>query len=124
MDLIKLLQMFTGGGSVKGAAQGAMSKQGMPMQSMSRQVFRTAVPMQAQTPTRSVTPGYEEAAKNYEAAFDRGDYNSPYIIGQDPKNFGYAEDIMPAQTVAKNNRSGVYSRQPSPALLDFFKLRR
>ena len=42
---------------------------------------------------RIVTPGYEEAARNYEAAFSRGDLNSPYIIGQDPKNFGYAEDI-------------------------------
>jgi hypothetical protein len=47
-----------------------------------------------QRPTqRQVAPGYEQAAMNYEDAFKRGDINSPSIIGQDPKNFGYAEDI-------------------------------
>jgi hypothetical protein len=48
---------------------------------------------------RKVTPGYEEAARRYESAFDRGDYNSPDVIGQDPKNFGY-----PPEQKANTNR--------------------
>lgn len=135
--------MFTGSGSVKGAAQGAMSKQVMPMQPMSRQMSRAAVPMQTQMPTRSITPGYEEAARNYESAFNSGDYNSPYIIGQDPKNFGYAEDVgqysdqpsiyatsggrkiqIPAKAMIRDGQPGGYSRRPSNQLLDSFKLRR
>ena len=43
--------------------------------------------------TGMVKPGYEQAARDYESAFQRGDFNSPYIIGQDPANFGYPEDI-------------------------------
>ena len=66
------------------------SKDGMPSgYSKARPILQNNV----QPRGRIVTPGYEEAARNYEAAFSRGDLNSPYIIGQDPKNFGYAEDI-------------------------------
>lgn len=34
----------------------------------------------------------DRAAQRYEAAFNKGDLNSPDVIGVDPKYFGYAED--------------------------------
>lgn len=43
-------------------------------------------------PRRRIVPGYASAAQRYESAFDRGDLNSPDIIGVDPKNFGYPAD--------------------------------
>jgi len=33
------------------------------------------------------------AEQRYNSAFDRGDLNSPDIIGVDPAQFGYAEDV-------------------------------
>jgi len=94
MDFSKILQSILG---MSQPVQGSRGKNpGMP---------RTPLPAKAMiqdgqpggysklSNRQPVTPGYEEAAQNYEAAFARGDFNSPYIIGQDPKNFGYAEDI-------------------------------
>jgi len=42
-----------------------------------------------------ITPGYQVAAQNYEANFNRGTTNSPYLVGNgaiDPVNFGYPSD--------------------------------
>jgi len=61
--------------------------------------------------TSMVKPGYEQAARDYESAFQRGDFNSPYIIGQDPANFGYPEDIT-TQPIRPVSRPMV--QQPNP----------
>lgn len=39
-----------------------------------------------------VTPGYERQAQAYEQAMASGDFNSPSVIGVDPRHFGYAPD--------------------------------
>lgn len=85
MDLLNFLSNLMGNGGVQ---------KEKPQLPTNRQQARP-LPQQpnAMLPrNRPVTPGYEQAAANYESAFDRGDYNSPYIIGQDPKNFGYPAD--------------------------------
>lgn len=67
--------------------------------------MRRPVPLPTGMPFMKASPvsGYEDAAKRYEAAFSRGDLNSPDIIGQDPANFGYAAD------------NGQYGGTPAPA---------
>jgi len=60
-----------------------------------------------------ITPGYQNAALNYERNFDQGNFNSPYIAGPqaiDPANFGYSQ-------------AGAQPRQ-RPGLLDFDQLLR
>jgi len=58
-------------------------------QPIAQRIQSQASPRQAQ---RVVKPGYEDAAQRYEAAFDRGELNSPDIIGVDPASFGYPAD--------------------------------
>lgn len=63
-------------------------------------------PVQQQA--RTITPGYEDAARRYEDAFKRGDYNSPDIIGKDPKYFGYPEDVAPSTlSIGTPNRQSI-----------------
>jgi len=64
---------------------------------------------------RTVRPGYEDAARKYEAAFARNDVNSPDILGQDPANFGYPAEQTPNTNQILGSVNPLWQKQNNQA---------
>lgn len=65
-------------------------------------------------PARKVMTTRNPQAEAYEQAFDRGDYNSPDIIGVDPAQFGYPEDNTFRQSGRQTPNAGPINGSLNP----------